>query len=97
MSAITMTYAEEAVGIARAAAAIGVPVVISFTAETDGRLPSGQTLGAAVAQVDAEPQSAPLHYMVNCAHPTHFGACARRHTGRPCPRSPRERFGEKPR
>jgi homocysteine S-methyltransferase len=73
VSAITMTYAEEAVGIARAAAAIGVPVVISFTAETDGRLPSGQTLGAAVAQVDAETQSAPLHYMVNCAHPTHFG------------------------
>jgi GrpB-like predicted nucleotidyltransferase (UPF0157 family)/S-methylmethionine-dependent homocysteine/selenocysteine methylase len=54
VSAITMTYAEEAVGIARAAAAAGVPVVLSFTVETDGRLPSGQPLREAVEQADAE-------------------------------------------
>jgi homocysteine S-methyltransferase len=72
VSALTMTYAEEASGIARAAASAGVPVAISFTVETDGRLPSGQPLGDAVAQVDAETGSAPIHYMVNCAHPTHF-------------------------
>ena len=72
MSAITMTYAEEAIGVARAAAAVGLPAVISFTVETDGRLPSGQTLGDAVAQVDDASPVAPAYYMVNCAHPTHF-------------------------
>ena len=72
ISAITMTYAEEATGIARAAAAAGVPVAISFTVETDGRLPSGQALGDAIAQVDFETESAPAYFMVNCAHPSHF-------------------------
>jgi S-methylmethionine-dependent homocysteine/selenocysteine methylase len=72
MSAITMTYAEEAVGVARAAAAVSLPAVISFTVETDGRLPSGQALGDAIAQVDAASRVEPAYYMVNCAHPTHF-------------------------
>jgi homocysteine S-methyltransferase len=73
VSAITMTYAEEAAGIALAAADAGVPAAISFTVETDGKLPSRQALGEAVAQVDAETGSLPIHYMVNCAHPSHFG------------------------
>jgi S-methylmethionine-dependent homocysteine/selenocysteine methylase len=72
VSAITMTYAEEAIGIARAAAAVGVPVAISFTVETDGRLPSGQALGAAIEQVDADTGGSVAYYMVNCAHPSHF-------------------------
>jgi S-methylmethionine-dependent homocysteine/selenocysteine methylase len=72
VSAITMTYAEEAIGIARAAAAAGIPVAISFTVETDGRLPSGQQLGDAIEQVDAETGGSVDYYMVNCAHPTHF-------------------------
>jgi S-methylmethionine-dependent homocysteine/selenocysteine methylase len=71
VSAITMTYAEEAAGIARAAAAAGMPVAISFTVETDGRLPSGQELGDAISQVDAETGGSVAYYMVNCAHPTH--------------------------
>jgi S-methylmethionine-dependent homocysteine/selenocysteine methylase len=72
VTAITMTYVEEAVGIARAAKAAGIPVVISFTVETDGRLPSGQPLGDAIEQVDAETDAAPAYFMINCAHPTHF-------------------------
>jgi len=72
VSALTITYAEEAAGIAAAAARIGIPVAVSFTLETDGKLPSGQALADAVAQVDGETASAPVHYMVNCAHPTHF-------------------------
>jgi S-methylmethionine-dependent homocysteine/selenocysteine methylase len=77
VSAFTLNYANEAVGIARAAKASGMPVVISFTVETDGRLPTGQTLKDAVAEVDAETGSAPVYYMLNCAHPTHFaGALA---------------------
>jgi len=72
VSALTLTYADEAVGIARAAQQAGLPSVISFTLETDGRLPSGQGLGEAIEQVDAETDSAPAYYMLNCAHPTHF-------------------------
>jgi S-methylmethionine-dependent homocysteine/selenocysteine methylase len=74
VSAITMTYAEEAIGIARAAEAAGMPVVISFTLETDGRLPTGQGLKEAIAAVDAATGWAPLYYMINCAHPTHFAS-----------------------
>jgi S-methylmethionine-dependent homocysteine/selenocysteine methylase len=72
VTAITMTYAEEATGLARAATSAGIPVVISFTLETDGRLPSGQALGGAITQVDDATDAAPVYYMINCAHPTHF-------------------------
>ena len=72
VTAITMTYADEAVGIARAADDAGLPVAISFTVETDGRLPSGQALGEAIEQVDDETGATPAYYMINCAHPTHF-------------------------
>lgn len=72
VTAITMTYADEAIGITRAAAGAGLPAVISFTVETDGRLPSGQALAEAIVQVDSEAGEAPAYYMINCAHPTHF-------------------------
>jgi S-methylmethionine-dependent homocysteine/selenocysteine methylase len=72
VSAFTMTNVEEAIGITQAAVAAHIPVVISFTVETDGRLPSGQALSDAVVQVDAVTDGAPAYYMVNCAHPTHF-------------------------
>jgi S-methylmethionine-dependent homocysteine/selenocysteine methylase len=70
--AITMNYAEEAIGIAQAARRAGLPAAISFTVETDGRLPTGQTLAEAIDQVDAATSGAPTYYMINCAHPTHF-------------------------
>jgi len=72
ISAITMTGIPEAVGIARAAQAEGLPSVISFTVETDGRLPSGDPLGEAIEAVDRATAAAPAYYMVNCAHPDHF-------------------------
>jgi S-methylmethionine-dependent homocysteine/selenocysteine methylase len=72
ISALTIGYIDEAVGITQAAADAGIPVVISFTVETDGRLPSGTSLREAVEAVDATTGNAPAYYMVNCAHPTHF-------------------------
>jgi S-methylmethionine-dependent homocysteine/selenocysteine methylase len=72
VTALTMTYPDEAVGITRASAAAGVPVVISFTVETDGRLPSGQALGEAIEEVEAATDGAPAYFMVNCAHPAHM-------------------------
>lgn len=72
VTAITMNYAEEAVGLARAAKRANMPVVISFTVETDGRLPTGQSLGDAIKQVDDATSQYPVYFMVNCAHPSHF-------------------------
>jgi len=74
VTAITMTNANEAIGLARAAHAAGMPVAISFTLETDGRLPTGQGLKEAIEEVDAATGNAPAYYMINCAHPTHFDA-----------------------
>jgi homocysteine S-methyltransferase len=72
VSAITMNYAEEAIGIALAARDAGMPVVISFTVETDGRLASGLSIGDAIAAVDAATDAYPVYFMINCAHPSHF-------------------------
>ncbi|MBB1286165.1 homocysteine S-methyltransferase family protein [Flavisolibacter sp. BT320] len=72
VSAITMNYAEEAIGVARAAAVAGLPAVISFTVETNGKLPTGMSLQEAIELVDNNGSQPPIYYMVNCAHPTHF-------------------------
>ena len=72
VSAFTMNYTAEAIGIARAALAHGMSCVISFTVETDGRLPSGESLGAAIERTDGETGGHPAYYMINCAHPSHF-------------------------
>jgi S-methylmethionine-dependent homocysteine/selenocysteine methylase len=72
VTAVTMTYADEAFGVARAAEEAGVPVALSFTVETDGRLPSGESLADAVRSTDRATGGYPSYFMVNCAHPTHF-------------------------
>jgi S-methylmethionine-dependent homocysteine/selenocysteine methylase len=51
-----------------------MPVAISFTVETDGRLATGQPLRAAIEQVDDMTAGYPVYYMLNCAHPSHFDA-----------------------
>ena len=72
---VTMTSSAEAIGVARAAAAVGLPVALSFTVGTDGRLPSGEALGEAIERVDAETADAPPAYFgINGAHPSHFDA-----------------------
>jgi homocysteine S-methyltransferase len=73
-TAYTLTDPGEAIGIVMAARAAGIPVGISFTVETDGRLPSGQRLDEAIEQVDADTEAAAAYFMLNCAHPTHFSA-----------------------
>jgi S-methylmethionine-dependent homocysteine/selenocysteine methylase len=70
--AMTMNYVEEALGIVRAAQQADMPVALSFTVETDGSLPTGQALQAAIEQVDEATSHYPCYYMINCAHPTHF-------------------------
>jgi S-methylmethionine-dependent homocysteine/selenocysteine methylase len=72
VTALTMGYIEEAVGIAGAAEAVGLPVIVSYTLETDGRLPSGMSLADAIEATDLATSGYPTHYMINCAHPVHF-------------------------
>ncbi|MCQ1572766.1 homocysteine S-methyltransferase family protein [Neorhizobium galegae] len=72
ISAITMNNVGEAVGIVRASKRAGMPCVVSFTVETDGRLVNGKTLQAAIEETDAATDGYAAYYMVNCAHPSHF-------------------------
>lgn len=72
ISALTLCYTDEAIGITQAAQQLEIPVVISFTVETDGRLINGMPLRDAIESVDQATNEGPLYYMVNCAHPSHF-------------------------
>lgn len=72
VAAFTLNYTEEAIGIVMAAKDAAMPVAISFTLETDGRLPSGETLQQAILRTDEATQGYAVYYMINCAHPTHF-------------------------
>jgi S-methylmethionine-dependent homocysteine/selenocysteine methylase len=72
VTAISMTNSNEAVGVTRAARKAAIPVAISFTVETDGRLPTGQNLKDAIEEVDGATGNGPVYYMINCAHPSHF-------------------------
>ena len=72
VSAFTLSTVAEGVGVIRAAAAAGLPVVVAYTTETDGRLPDGTPLGQAIERTDAEAGGAAEYFMVNCAHPDHF-------------------------
>ena len=72
VTALTLNYIDEAVGLAKAAKAVNMPAAIAFTVETDGRLPTGDSLQAAIETVELETDASPAYYMINCAHPTHF-------------------------
>ena len=72
ITAVTMNYINEAIGIAQLGAEFNIPTVISFTVETDGRLPTGETLEEAIRKTDDASGNSPAYYMINCAHTTHF-------------------------
>ncbi|MGZ8650364.1 MAG: homocysteine S-methyltransferase family protein [Solirubrobacteraceae bacterium] len=74
ITALTLSYPEEAIGVVQAAVAAGVPVVPAFTVETDGRLPDGTPVGEAVERVDGATGAAAEFFMINCAHPSHIAA-----------------------
>jgi len=72
VTAMTITNVNEGIGIAQAAKSAGIPSVIGFTVETDGHLPTGQSLADAITEVDAATDSAPVYYLITCAHTSHF-------------------------
>jgi homocysteine S-methyltransferase len=77
----TMTSIAESIGLVRAASETGLPVIVSPTVETDGRLPDASPPGDFVRRVDDATGGAPLFYMVNCAHPTHVRPTLERAAG----------------
>ena len=72
VSLFTVTSSDEAIGFVRAAKKAAMPCVVSFTVETDGRLPNGEALADAISRTDMETDNGPVYYMINCAHPSHF-------------------------
>ena len=73
VTAITMTYAEEAIGIAAAATAAGIPVAISFT-RRDRRAAAERPAARRGDRPGRrrDRRGPPAYFMINCAHPTHF-------------------------
>ena len=98
VTALTMTYADEAIGVAQAARDVGLPAAISFTLETDGRLPTGPALGEAIEAVDEATGGAPAYYMVNCcaSHTFRRRAGHRRAVARQDSRIARKRVDDEP-
>ena len=72
VTAMTFTQSTEAIGAVRAATALALPIVVSFTVETDGSLPTGEPIGHAIESVDEATGAATAYFMINCAHPDHF-------------------------
>ncbi len=72
ISALTMNNTPETIGIVNAAKNESMPIAVSFTLDTDGNLPTGQSLKSAINDVEQATDQYPLYYMINCAHPSHF-------------------------
>lgn len=81
VGAYTLTSSAEGAGFAAAAAAAGMDCMVSFTLDVDGRLPSGEELGEAIAKVGAGEGRAPVCYMVNCVHPRYIREVVERARG----------------
>lgn len=72
-SAVTFNSVPEAIGAARAAAKLDMPIYISFTLDSNHRLKSGPSLKEAIETVDREAGVAkPDFYGLNCSHPLEF-------------------------
>lgn len=59
----------EAAGMAQAMAETGLPYIISFTIQRDGRLIDGTTITGAIEYIDSLSGPKPVCYMTNCVHP----------------------------
>lgn len=70
--AATLPALSEALGLAQAQAATGLPYVISFVARPGGTLLDGTPLKTAIATIDAAVTPRPLAYLINCTHASIF-------------------------
>ena len=60
----------EATGLAKAIDKTGLPYIISFTIQQDGKLVDGTTIADAIQYIDSKTDNHPICYMTNCVHPT---------------------------
>ena len=51
---------------------VSATVAVTFTIETDGRLPPGKRLGDAICEVEEATDGYPSNSLIYCAHPNHF-------------------------
>lgn len=70
--AMTFNNIPESIGVARAAAKIGVPLGISLSLDSTSRLNSGPGLAEAITVIDAEVNQSPEFYSINCSHPVEY-------------------------
>ena len=66
----TIPALSEALGMARAMVATGLPSVVSFCIDRQGRVLDGSPLDEAILRIDEDTGGALAGYMVNCSHPT---------------------------
>lgn len=72
----TLPNVDEAMGIAKAIERSGLPYFISFVISRDCKVLDGTDLNTAIKRVDANTQSQPLGFMVNCAYPSFLCAAS---------------------
>jgi homocysteine S-methyltransferase len=72
----TIPAVSEGLGMARALEKSGIPAIISFVINREGRVLDGTSLMDAITAIDNSLATAPLGYMVNCVYPTFI--CAER-------------------
>lgn len=72
ITALTFSQVDEAIGLVRAAQGLDIPVVVSFTLGSDGKLKTGPGIGNAIQAIDTATDDGPAYYMINCTHPVDF-------------------------
>ncbi len=70
--ALTFNNVPESIGVARAAAKIGVPLAISLSLDGSSKLNSGPNLSEAVTMIDAESNQSAEFFAINCSHPVEY-------------------------
>lgn len=72
VSAKTFTHVGEAAGMVLAAWDCDLPGAIAFALETDGCLPSVQSLAEAIYEVVRNAGGFPIRYVIDCSYPDQF-------------------------
>lgn len=74
LSIMTVTNLNEAIAAVTVAREFNLPIHVSFSIETNGRLQGGRTVDDVIREVDHLTESYTTYFGVNCAHPRHIMA-----------------------
>jgi S-methylmethionine-dependent homocysteine/selenocysteine methylase len=70
ISLMTVTNLNEAIAVIEVAKEMNIPVAVSFSLESDGKLLSGLSLENAIQTVDEATDGYTTYFGINCVHPT---------------------------